>query len=150
MEPSAVRGPDARGVLLAWVPAAAYMALIWFISSLEAPTFPTSLFPLRDKGVHFVEYGVLGFLLAHACLRTFARLPTHRVALFAVLFGVLWGLFDEIHQAFVPGRSADALDLVADSIGVLLGTLARVALRWLKARVSSTSPPATPSAKARS
>lgn len=128
------RNQRAREVVLAWLPAAAYMAVIWLVSSLEAPTFPTSSFPLRDKGVHAVEYGVLGFLLAHACLRTFRDRASIRVALFAMLAGVLWGVLDEIHQAFVPGRSADLLDLVADSVGVAIGTLARTILHHLPRR----------------
>lgn len=118
--------PAARDLARAWLPAAAYMAIIWIASSFETPSFPTSLFPLRDKGVHVVEYGVLGFLVAHACLRTFTRRPRLRVALFAILAGLLWGVLDEIHQAFVPGRSADLLDIAADSVGVTLGTLLRV------------------------
>ena len=131
----------ARELVLAWLPAAAYMALIWFVSSLETPGFPTALFPLRDKGVHATEYGVLGFLVAHACLRTFPHHGRARVAAVAILAGVLWGTLDEIHQAFVPGRSADVLDLLADSVGVTLGTLAR----WLAHHVRRARPaPPTP------
>jgi VanZ family protein len=135
------RPASPREIALAWLPAAAYMATIWVLSSMELPSFPTSLFPLRDKGVHFAEYGVLGFLVAHACLRTFPQHARARVAAFAVLCGALWGLFDEIHQAFVPGRSADALDLVADSLGVAAGTLARLAV----GRLRSLAPTGTPS-----
>ncbi len=56
-------------VALAWLPAALYMALIWTISSLSLTDVSVSRVPLGDKGVHFVEYGVLAFLLAHAALR---------------------------------------------------------------------------------
>ena len=132
--------PTPRDLAIAWLPAAAYMAVIWFVSSFETPTFPTSLFPLRDKRVHVVEYGVLGFLVAHACLRTFPRHPRARVALFAMLAGLLWGVLDEIHQAFVPGRSADLLDIVADSVGVTLGTLSRLLAHHLRARLGPHSP----------
>lgn len=141
--------PDrVRSVVVAWLPAALYMTLIWTISSLETPTFPTSLFPMRDKGVHFAEFAVLGFLLAHACLRTFAahapglppRRSSWRAVGVAMLAGVLWGLFDEIHQAFVPGRSADVLDLAADTLGTVGGTLARAAVRALVARVRPRAP----------
>jgi VanZ family protein len=115
------------------------MAIIWIVSSFETPSFPTSLFPMRDKGVHLVEYGVLGFLVAHACLHTFPRHPRARVAVFAILAGLLWGVLDEIHQAFVPGRSADLLDIVADSIGVTLGTLLRLLAHHLRARLRPPS-----------
>jgi VanZ family protein len=134
---SRIRPASAREVVLAWLPAGVYMAIIWLVSSTEAPSFPTDAFPLRDKGVHFVEYGILGLLLAHACLRTFVQRPRARVAAFAVLFGVLWALLDEIHQAFVPGRSADALDLFADGLGVAAGTLVRLALGRLRAPLTA-------------
>jgi hypothetical protein len=125
---------DARRLVLAWTPAALYMALIWTVSSIEAPTFPVSLFPFRDKGVHATEYAVLAFLLGHACVRTFERHPRWRVAVVAVFLTVLWGFLDELHQAFVPGRSSDVLDLVADTIGAVMGTSARmvVARLWPK------------------
>lgn len=129
-----------RTVVLAWLPAAAYMLTIWLVSSFELPSFPTSSFPLRDKGVHLVEYGVLGFLVAHACLRTFASRPRARIALFAILFGTLWGVLDEMHQAFVPGRSADVLDVVADVSGVTLGTLARLVVSAVHATLTRRAP----------
>ncbi|MBX7195358.1 MAG: VanZ family protein [Sandaracinaceae bacterium] len=133
--------PSARDLVLAWLPAALYMASIWMVSSFDTPSLPTSLFPLRDKGVHALEYGVLGFLVAHACLRSFPHHARPRVALFAILCGVLWGVLDEIHQAFVPGRSADVLDLVADSVGVTLGTLARAIARVLRPRPPEATSP---------
>ena len=104
------------------------MALIWTVSSMEAPSFPIHLFPLRDKGVHATEYAVLAFLFAHASLRTWQTHPRWRVAFVAVLLTFLWGFLDEMHQAFVPGRSADLLDLLADTFGALVGTTARLAL----------------------
>jgi VanZ family protein len=44
-------------------------------------------------------------------------------------------VLDEIHQAFVPGRSADLLDIVADSVGVTLGTLLRLLAHHLRTRL---------------
>ena len=90
-----------RRHVFAWLPAAAYMALIWLVSSLQLPSLAVDDFPLRDKGVHFVEYGILGFLLAHAAVRTWPRRHVLRTAGLAVLITLLWGLLDEIHQAFM-------------------------------------------------
>ena len=131
-----------RDVVLAWLPAAAYMLLIWVLSSFALPSFPTAGFPLRDKGVHIVEFAVLGFLLAHACLRTFPTHPALRVALVAFMLTWAWGFFDEIHQAFVPGRSADVVDLGADAIGALIGTATRTALSLIfRARAARNASP---------
>ncbi len=118
---SAARSFDARR-LAAWAPAVAYMALIWMISSVALQLPSIDSFPLRDKGIHMLEYGALGFLLAHATLRTWPRHARLRTGALAVLITVLWGVLDEIHQAFVPGRSPETLDLVADAVGAALGT----------------------------
>ena len=114
-----------RAVMLAWLPALAYMAAIWAISSLSLGPLPLDRFPLRDKGIHFLEYGLLGFLVAHAAFRTWPRHARWRTAAVAIWITVLWGLLDEIHQAFVPGRESELLDVVADGAGALAGTVLR-------------------------
>src|SRR5690606_18671510 len=53
-------------LVLAWAPALAYMGVIWALSSMELGSISVSRFPLGDKGVHVVEYALLGFLVAHA------------------------------------------------------------------------------------
>ena len=111
--------------ITAWLPALIYMGLIWTLSSFTFDA-PIEHVPLRDKGVHFAEYGMLGFLVAHATLRTWPAHHVMRTAALAICITVLWGWLDEIHQAFVPGRSSDALDLVADAAGAIVGTGARV------------------------
>ena len=117
-------------IALAWAPALAYMATIWALSSMELASLPLDGVPFRDKGLHFVEYALLGFLVAHAAARTWPRHPPLRTAAFALLVTILWGLLDEIHQAFVPNRSAEALDLVADAAGGLFGVALRHALAF--------------------
>src|SRR5690606_15800676 len=58
--------------------------------------------------------------LPYLLLSAFAALaPAGRPAL--ALLAVLYGISDEIHQSFVPGRFPDLWDLVADSAGALLG-----------------------------
>ena len=44
-------------------------------------------------------------------------------ARFDVLLATLFGVTDEIHQYFVPGRQADVFDVVADAVGALAGAL---------------------------
>jgi VanZ family protein len=90
------------------------MALIFVVSSIAVQLPGLRYFPLRDKGIHFLEYAVLGWLCAAASSRT---------ASFAMFVAVLWGLSDEIHQAFVPGRSSELGDVVADAIGAFAGTV---------------------------
>ena len=67
---------------------------------------------------HFCEYAVLGGLLANALRH---RLPARKVLLFAVALASLYGITDEIHQLFVPGRMCDPLDWLTDTAGAALG-----------------------------
>jgi len=104
-----------------WRFALLYMALIFVISSFELEVPGIEHVPLRDKGIHFVEYGVLGWLCAAASSRAWPSAAIWRTAMFAVFVSVLWGLSDEIHQALVPGRSPELGDVVADLFGSIVG-----------------------------
>lgn len=70
-----------------------------------------------DKFVHAGVYGLLGWLLARATGK----------AAWGWALAVLYGVSDEFHQHFVPGRQADVLDLLADAVGAFLGS--RLALQ---------------------
>jgi VanZ family protein len=54
-----------------------------------------------------------------------------------ILVGVLYGVTDEFHQAFVPGRSVSVFDWIADVVGVLMGYtifLKTISIREARAR----------------
>jgi VanZ family protein len=104
------------------------MALIFMISSFELEVPGIRHFPLRDKGIHFLEYAVLGWLCAAASSRTWPSASAWRTAAFAVFISALWGLSDEIHQAFVPGRSSEVADVIADLFGSMAGAAASLLL----------------------
>ena len=118
--------------LRAFGPAILYMLLIWALSS-----FPIQLdfsrVPLRDKGVHFVEYGTLSVLLTHALRTTVPQRNALLTWAFAVLITTVWGAIDEIHQAYVPGRFSDVGDLIADGCGAATGALLYLLLRRRRA-----------------
>ena len=97
-----------------WVPAALWAAVLFLVS--HQPSLNVDLSGGRDKIAHFGAYLVLGVLLAAG------RGPEAR-ALWLILLGSLYGIIDELHQSFVPGRSADVWDVVADILGVATGVL---------------------------
>ena len=111
--------------LLAWLPAAAWAAVIWSLSA--RPRLPGPELPGFDKVAHFGAYALLGWLLVFAADRS--RLP---LAVGAVL-GVLYGATDEIHQMYVPGRSPDVMDWFADAAGVAAATFVYTRLRARRA-----------------
>ena len=97
------------------------MLLIFVISSFEVQVPGVQYIPLRDKGIHFVEYAVLGWLCAAAASRSWPSASALRTVAFAVFISVLWGVSDEIHQALVPGRSSELADVIADLVGSIAG-----------------------------
>ncbi len=113
-------------MVAAWV-----AANVWLSSQ---STVPVPGVPGIDKGLHAIEYAILAFLLARAIFPRLRRLPAARRWAIVVIGCFLYGIFDEAHQAFVPNRSCDPLDVVADASGALLLALALLALRrqpWL-------------------
>lgn len=118
-------------IILAWIPTLSYMTLIWVLSSISFKIKFSSV-PHQDKWIHLVEYAVLGLLNSYAVVRTW---PKWRVPLYFLISGLLtlvWGVLDEIHQAFVPGRSADINDVAADALGAILGAGLYMIIFWRK------------------
>ncbi len=103
----------------AWGPAAAWAGVLFLLSSLPDLPGPGGI-PFGDKLGHFTLYAVLGLLLALGRRRSRRAVPH----LLLLAIGALYALSDEWHQSFVPGRSPDPLDWMADVIGLLSGYLA--------------------------
>ena len=86
------------------------------------------------KCAHFTEYLLLGLSL-FATVREYdpVRLERseqlRRTALISWGIGALYAFTDEVHQAFVPGRSCEIRDMLIDSCGVAAGVLIMAALR---------------------
>lgn len=71
------------------------------------------------KLAHVLEYLGLGLLSYNA----FSAIRMKRKVLLALLLGVSYALFDEMHQLLVPGRDGSLVDVGIDSVGVILGVL---------------------------
>ena len=71
------------------------------------------------KGAHYTIYTVGGFLIMNY---TYSMEKTKKQKiLVSLLFGAFYATTDELHQYFVPGRSARLFDVGLDTIGVLTG-----------------------------
>lgn len=90
------------------------MAVIFVGSSIQTPEIPGGF---SDKTAHGSEYAVLGLLLARALAGPRWLSPSLPCALGAVILAALYGISDEYHQLFVPGRQYDVHDMLADAIG---------------------------------
>ncbi len=101
-----------------WGPAVIWMAATFVVSHQSRVEIP---FGAPDYIGHGVSYAVLGALLMRALaggtlqgMRTGLILP-------AVLIAAVYGVSDEFHQSFIPGRMASVSDIAADTIGAVVG-----------------------------
>jgi len=81
-----------------------------------------------DKLVHGAVYAILGALAWRALAASGGGRSTaggRRTLVLAWLLTLVYGVSDEVHQRFVPGRTPDPWDVVADATGGAIGILAR-------------------------
>ena len=76
----------------------------------------------QDKVMHFISYGILGYLLARSIKDASAGLTWRQVILVSLL-ALAYGASDEFHQSFVVGRDASFADLLADGLGGFAGAM---------------------------
>lgn len=100
--------------MLAWIPAIIWMAVIYYLSGRTGGEL-SSLFPFInnfDFG-HIIAY----FILAALYYRALYKTGRPRPHLLSFLLCLGYGVTDEIHQYFVPGRFPDFHDLLRDLAG---------------------------------
>lgn len=98
------------------LPLIAWCVFVYTASSIPSKNIP-ALGANVDKIIHFGVYGVLCWL-AHVAFHHQQNIALRRYSLLAaVAFTVIFGLSDEFHQLYTPGRSAELLDIAADTFG---------------------------------
>jgi VanZ family protein len=99
------------------------MAGIWVLSSqsiLPKPKGPLGI----DKIQHFIAYFVLAAVAGLWFSPDRWQKQKWKPFFISAAIAVVYGIIDEIHQYFVPGRDCNVWDWLADSIGAVLGSLA--------------------------
>jgi len=99
-----------------------FAGAIYYISSLSKVSVPSLGIDFEDKLIHMFVYFIFGWLLIRALHFGKHESISKKLMMFSILIGLLYGFSDEIHQYFVPGRSSEFWDWLADAIGILIGT----------------------------
>jgi VanZ family protein len=98
--------------------------IIYWIILFIATTIPGKSLPpigVSDKINHLVAYFILTVMLDLTFLAQQSIDILRRYSVqFAILTAAVYGIIDEIHQSFIPGRSCDFYDWIADIIGASL------------------------------
>jgi len=113
---------EKRKVYLVYVPLIVYWIMLFVATTLPVSNLPSVA--ISDKIKHFCAFLGLSVLLS------LTLIYQNKILLFkkyfiitAFIISSLYGLLDEIHQSFIPGRNSEFLDWFADSVGAAIGAL---------------------------
>ena len=118
-----------------WWPVIAYMAMLFGLSSLS--TIPSPPGDLSFYDVHLIAYAGLSLLTVRALANARLHHVTWRVVVAAIAISTAYGVSDEYHQLFVPGRTFELLDIAADAIGSVVGASAAGAWSIIRRRIET-------------
>ena len=101
-----------RGLLIG------YIILIISVSSIPGNSIPRFILFSWDKLLHLVEYSILGYL----AVNSFREISIGQ--LFVIIISCLgFACIDELWQSLIPGRFSSGLDIIADGIGIIIGSI---------------------------
>ena len=122
-------------ILTGWV------ILTLTLTSIPNPHFgPT--FQGADKVAHFGFYGIAGFLFV--LWRREIGTGAAVAVVWAVIFAALLGAVDEFHQQWIPGRSMEFFDWMADFAGGTAGVFcSAVAVSMIPFLLTPKDPPSS-------
>lgn len=102
------------------------ICISWYLSSrtlnLEIPISHS------DKLIHLICFSGLAGAWTFWFSGKNWRNHSIRNFIICIAIVVIYGIIDEIHQNFVPGRESSVFDWFADVIGAVIGTIAG---RWI-------------------
>ncbi len=109
-----------------------YCFLIFQNSAAPDPLPVEVTVPFNDKFAHAVMFGGLCALVSMGMSRPPRKVSFAALVVLPVLFTTAYGLTDEIHQLYVPQRSFELADLLADFLGACIAQTVLV-LHWKRA-----------------
>lgn len=99
-----------------------YMTLIWILSGLPDNVIvdlpDSKVDRILKESLHLIEFAILYLLLVAAVFTT--NRFSNKFHILLAVFAALYGIVDEIHQSFVPYRTASLIDVVKDITGVFI------------------------------
>lgn len=104
---------------ISWTIAIIGAIAIFYISSL---TFETISYKLSIISIlyHILAFFCFAFFLLISLVKGKEK---YLIFSLAILISMIYGISDEIHQFFVPGRACTIFDVGLDSIGILFASM---------------------------
>lgn len=92
-------------------------SIVEFIANIFNIKYIEILSLIIRKLAHITEYFILGILTIN-CLKDY---KINYLYVSSILFCIIYACSDEFHQLFISGRSGTIIDVLIDSIGIILG-----------------------------
>jgi VanZ family protein len=108
-----------RRFIVTQLPWIAIMTAVTIQSSFAGIRIPAGI-QFSDKILHFIVFGILGWFLARGLYYSRIKILKTHFVIAACIIGLIFAFSDELHQSFVPGRSAEFLDWTADGLGIFV------------------------------
>ena len=114
----------------------------WFLISTVLLTLPGSSFPTEnwlnkiwfDKWVHIGLFGMLVFLFCWGLQKKYSATKLNKIFSTIALLALVYGIIMEfVQRYFIPNRSFDTGDIIADAAGCFTGWW--LAVKWLGSSV---------------
>ena len=113
---------EKRKIRLVYLPLIIYWLVLFTATSIPVDRLPSV--GLSDKINHFAAYFLLAVLLYLTLIyQRKSRLLFEKAPIATIVISLLYGAIDELHQIFIPGRSAEFMDWAADLLGASMGVL---------------------------
>lgn len=106
-----------------WFPPIIWAIVIFTFSSLQVGNSSEIYWKdfIFKKTAHLIEYAILAILLYRAMINS--NIDKKKALIISIVITGLYGLTDEFHQSFTPGRGPSIRDVVIDTIGGAIGSL---------------------------
>jgi hypothetical protein len=120
MTKTTTSGSKTFNIISYWMPFVIWAAVIFMFSAY--PTTRTSQIHWQDfvvkKFAHVFVYFVFTVLLYRALINSGVK--SKKSAYISIITAVIYGISDEYHQSFTPGREPTVRDVLFDSLGAFL------------------------------
>jgi len=110
-----------KRIIRYWSPVAFQAGVIFYLSSIPQDDLPHIEFFMLDKIVHFFLYLALGLFIVRLLVNFTQWRHRRRIVWIAIAIASFYGIADEFHQIFTPGRGVEFGDFLADCIGATVG-----------------------------
>jgi VanZ family protein len=109
--------------ILVYFPLIIYWIILLIATSIPTDDFPRILLSVGDKIKHFIAYAILaGYLTLAFAVQERVKWLSKNIVIYAIIVASLYGIIDEFHQSFIPGRFFEMYDWLADILGAIAGS----------------------------